>query len=345
MFQTFQKSQTEHKQDTDLDVEEGRSDRTPSEASHCRSLVNGNQAKSASTESGGRKGAVLQEVASKATARSGQDPGPPPDGGLKAWLQVAMGFLVLFTTWGWLNSFGAFQTYYTSTLTESPSTISWIGSIQVWLTFFISACSGRLLDAGLFLPTLFVGSVLQLVGIFLMSLSTQYWHLMLTQGVLTGLGGGIIFCPSIGLIATYFQDNRALAIGLTTLGNSVGGMIYPLIVRELLPEIGFPWTARVLGFVNLACLCLAMCFMRPRLPPRKSGPIVDWKAFKEPVFVLYASGLFFAMSSLYFTLYYVSIALIQAPYSLDSFAHRIWRRLHRLASKQSACHTQTPRSS
>ena len=33
------------------------------------------------------------------TTRSIVDPGPPPDGGWKAWSQVACGWIVLFTTW------------------------------------------------------------------------------------------------------------------------------------------------------------------------------------------------------------------------------------------------------
>jgi MFS family permease len=81
-------------------------------------------------------------------------------------------------------------------------------------------------------PTLFVGGVLQLLGIFMMSLSTKWWQLLLSQGVLTGIGGGIFFCPSMGLIATYFSDHRALAVGIVTTGNSVG-MHIPLRVSEL----------------------------------------------------------------------------------------------------------------
>jgi hypothetical protein len=175
---------------------------------------------------------VLDRVASRITTRSIRDPPPPPDGGLNAWVQVAMGWLIIFVTWGYVNSFGSFQAYYTQVLPESPSTISWIGSIQVFLTFFIGAFSGRLLDAGLFVPTLFVGGVLQLLGIFMMSLSTKWWQLLLSQGVLTGIGGGIFFCPSMGLIATYFSDHRALAVGIVTTGNSVG-MHIPLRVSEL----------------------------------------------------------------------------------------------------------------
>ncbi|KAH7305492.1 major facilitator superfamily domain-containing protein [Stachybotrys elegans] len=231
--------------------------------------------------------------------------GPPPDGGLTAWTQVAMGWLIIFTAWGYVNSFGSFQTYYTSTLPHTPSEISWIGSIQTWLTFFLSAVSGRLLDAGYFLPTVIVGSLCQVVGIFLMSVSTQYWQLMLTQGVLTGIGSGLFFTPSVAIISTYFLKRRAIAVGVATTGNSIGGLVYPLVVRELIPRVGFAWTTRAIGFINLAALGLACTFLRPRLPPRKSGPIIDWSAFKEPVYLAYASGLFFMIWGVFFTLYYL----------------------------------------
>ncbi|KFA62921.1 hypothetical protein S40285_09074 [Stachybotrys chlorohalonatus IBT 40285] len=231
---------------------------------------------------------------------------PPPDGGLDAWTQVAMGWIVIFTTWGYINSFGSFQTYYTSTLPQTPSQISWIGSIQSWLTFVIGAFSGRLLDAGFFVPTLVIGAALQLLGIFLMSVSRSYWHLMLTQGVLTGLGGGLFFTPSLALISTYFQKRRALAIGLATTGNSAGGMIYPLVVREMLPRVGFAWTTRTIGFINLLGLGLTIIFMRPRLPPRKSGAIIDLSAFKEPVYATYVGGLFFLVWAVWFTFYFLA---------------------------------------
>ncbi|RYP42196.1 hypothetical protein DL767_000360 [Monosporascus sp. MG133] len=226
---------------------------------------------------------VLSQVASRMTTRSRPETLPPPDGGVKAWTQVAMAWLVM-----------------------TPSTISWIGSIQTWLTLLIGAFSGRLLDAGLFVPTFLVGSVLQVLGMFLMSVSTEYWHLMLTQGILTGIGGGIFYTPSLALISTYFQSKRGLAVGIATTGNSAGGMIYPLVVRQLIPQVGFAWTARVLAFINLACLATALAFMRPRLPPRKSGPIIELTAFRVPVYVAFVSGLFVSMLGNSYTFYYIA---------------------------------------
>lgn len=248
----------------------------------------------------------LERIGTRRTHQSSIVLPEPPDGGLRAWTQVAMGWIVIFTTWGYVNSFGSFQSYYTSVLPQSSFDISWIGSLQVWLTFFGSAFSGRLLDAGLFVPTFLIGSTMQLLGIFLMSISTKYWHLMLTQGILTGFGGGIIFAPSLALVATYFDKHRGIAIGLVTTGNSLGGLVYPLVVRELLPILGMPWTARVLGFINLTGFCFVAVFMRPRLPPRKSGPIIDWDAFKDKLYISYVAGLFFFVLPVYYTFYYVS---------------------------------------
>jgi hypothetical protein len=42
---------------------------------------------------------ALSRIGSRLSTRDIVDPGPPPDGGLKAWLQVVMGFLVCFATW------------------------------------------------------------------------------------------------------------------------------------------------------------------------------------------------------------------------------------------------------
>ncbi len=248
---------------------------------------------------------TLSRTVSRITNRDVVDPGPAPDGGMKAWTQVACAWMICVTTWGYVNSFGVFQTYYTERLGETRSTVSWVGSIQLWVIFVMSAFSGRALDAGLFIPTLIVGSFIQLIGIFMTSLCRNFWQLLLAQGLCTGLGSGIIFCPAMGLVTTYFTRKRALAIAIVTTGNSFGGGVYPVVVRQLLPKIGFPWTVRILGFLNMAFLLGAIAFMRPRLPPRKSGPLIEWQAFREFPYVALVIGFSFVFGALFFSYYFV----------------------------------------
>jgi hypothetical protein len=61
-----------------------------------------------------------------------------PEGGFRAYLTVFGAFIALFCTFGQMNSFGTYQTWYSDHQLQHlpPSTISWIGSLQLWIFFF-----------------------------------------------------------------------------------------------------------------------------------------------------------------------------------------------------------------
>ena len=152
-----------------------------------------------------------------------------------------MGHLVLINSWGYITSFGLFQSYFASSLDSTPSAISWIGSVQILLVYLIGTFSGRALDAGYYHTTLAVGSFLQVMAVFMTSISTAYWQLFLAQGLCKGLGDGLLFCPTVSLVATYFTKKRVLAMACTASGAATGGIIFPLIAQQLLEKIGFGW--------------------------------------------------------------------------------------------------------
>ena len=156
-------------------------------------------------------------------------PDPPPNGGLTAWTQVAVGHLLVFNGFGYISSFGIFQAYYATTLNRSASDISWVGSIQLFLLFLIGTLSGRAMDAGYFRSLIVSGCALQLLGVFATSWCTQYWQLFLAQGLVQGLGNGLLFTPTVVLVSTYFSTKRAFALGLTACGAPTGGVVFPLV--------------------------------------------------------------------------------------------------------------------
>jgi len=129
---------------------------------------------------------MLTRIASQLSTTDIHDPGPPPDGGAVAWIQALMAHLVLFNTWGYVTSYGVFQSFYVDSLGHPPSDISWVGSVQIFLLFFIGTVSGRATDAGLFKPTLLLGMFFHLLGVFMTSLAGKYWQLFLAQGICTG---------------------------------------------------------------------------------------------------------------------------------------------------------------
>lgn len=195
-------------------------------------------------------------------------------------------------TWGLIGSFGLFQTYYATSLGRPPSDISWIGSLQIFLLFFVGTFTGRLTDAGYFRHIFALGVAFNIVGIFCTSAATSYWQVILAQGICLGLGNGCLFCPTIATASTYFDKKRGIAIGIASSGTATGGLIFPSMMRQLLPSQGFPAAVRAIGFVQVATFAISVPFLKQRIQPRKSGPIVEWAAFKEKAYSFYALGSF-----------------------------------------------------
>ncbi|KAH7127592.1 riboflavin transporter MCH5 [Dactylonectria macrodidyma] len=230
---------------------------------------------------------------------------PPPDGGWAAWAICFAGHLVIMNTWGFIVSFGVFQPYYAEMLDAPPSDISWIGSLQVFLIFFGGTITGRLTDAGYCRSTILTGTVLTVFGTFMVSIGSQYWHLLLAQGVCMGLGSACLFTPAISVISTYFEKKTSIAIGLAASGSVTGGLVFPSMARQLLPRIGFGWCMRAIAFVQLGTLIVSNILIKPRVPARKKGPMVEWAAFKELDYTFFAIGMFFNFWGLYFAFYYL----------------------------------------
>jgi MFS family permease len=229
---------------------------------------------------------------------------------MQAWLAVACTHLVVMNTWGFITSFGLFQTHYTSSLGRPPSDISWIGSLQIFLLFFVGALTGRLTDAGYFRHVFAAGAAFQVVGIFTASVATRYWQVLLAQGVCMGLGNGCLFCPCISTLSTYFSRRRGIAMGIAASGTATGGLVFPSMVRQLLPTQGFAAAMRAIGYVQLATFAVALLGLKRRIPARRSGPLVEWRAFKEGEYTLFAAGSF-------------SVSL--APRSFGGGKFRFWR--------------------
>ena len=61
----------------------------------------------------------------------------------------------------------------------------------------------------------------------MLSLSTEYYQIILSQGVCLGIGSGILYVPSLALVAASFTTKRPLAVTLVTAGSSIGMVIVP----------------------------------------------------------------------------------------------------------------------
>ncbi|KAI2629907.1 major facilitator superfamily domain-containing protein [Hypoxylon sp. NC1633] len=211
----------------------------------------------------------------------------------KAWLYVLATFFMFINAWGLTQTFGAFEEYYVSTLLSgtSPSSISWIGSVQVFLVITLGAFTGPLFDAGYLRPLIVAGCFLIVLGMATLSLATQFWQVFLAQALAVGLGAGLIYVPSLALISTLFPEStRPWAIGCVNSGGSVGGIIYTFMFRNLLPSIGFGWAVRAIALVNLVLSLAALAILAPHRvhKPEHKRALFDLRALREPSFLMFA---------------------------------------------------------
>jgi MFS transporter, MCT family, aspergillic acid transporter len=87
------------------------------------------------------------------------------------------------------------------------------------------------------------------------------------------------------LVASWFDKKRGLAYGIATSGSSFGGVILPIMISRLIPQIGFPWAMRAAAFMVLGMLVFANATVASRLPPDPKplsrqtifGPFLDIK--------------------------------------------------------------------
>ncbi|PMD18012.1 MFS general substrate transporter [Hyaloscypha hepaticicola] len=241
----------------------------------------------------------------KSNSLSDIDTNPTPDGGLTAWTVTIMAHMTAFNTFGFVNAYGVLQTYYVSRFGLPPSTVSWIGSVCAFLMFFTSTFSGRLTDAGYFHQTLLVGTFIQLLGFFSASFARNYWQILLSHGICIGLGGGLVFIPAMSLVGTYFTKRRSLALAISAIGNSFGGLIFSAILQSLLPKLGYGWTMRVCGFVVMGSMIPANFLLKPRRIKRTKAPLIDWSAFGEPIYACFATGMLFCMVGMWIPVFYL----------------------------------------
>ncbi|KAI0292944.1 MFS general substrate transporter [Multifurca ochricompacta] len=251
----------------------------------------------------------IQQLQPPATNSSVYD---VPDGGTLAWLQVLASFFVLMNTWGIINTFGAYQTFYEVDLlrSHSPSAISWIGSIQGCLLSIVGALTGPISDAGHTRALLLAGSFLVVLGTVMTSLVEQYYQAFLAQGVCFGIGAGMLFVPSVAVVSTYFEKHRSFAVGVLASGSSLGGVIYPAIFHQLQPKIGFGWATRVIALAALVTLTITNLATRQRVLPTMRRKLFDVSALHEAPFVLCTMGIFFGFVGLYIPFFFIT------PYAL-----------------------------
>ena len=148
----------------------------------------------------------------------------------------------------------------------------------------------------------------------MLSFAKEYYQVFLSQGICIGLGGGLLYVPSLALISHSFKDKRELAFSIVTCGIGLGmflppltpregdscsgGVIYTAAFQSLLPQLGFPQTVRALAFIALGVFALSIPTLiltsppKPRQATTQRRKLFDAQALRDLPFLAYSLSSF-----------------------------------------------------
>ncbi|XP_017465748.1 PREDICTED: uncharacterized protein LOC108358778 isoform X2 [Rhagoletis zephyria] len=186
----------------------------------------------------------------------------PPDGGY-GWLIVFGAFSVQFWVAGLVKSYGVLYVEIMETFPSSTATVaSWIPAILSALCLVLAPVSSALCQRFSCRSVVFVGGLFCALGLMLSYFATSLLHLLITFGVLTGIGGGLSTTPGVVIVSQYFDKHRALANGICVSGTAAGSFILPVLIKHLAEAFGFHGTILILGCCMFH-VCVSATLYRP----------------------------------------------------------------------------------
>lgn len=107
-----------------------------------------------------------------------------------------------------------------------------------------------------------VGGFIGSLGLILSSFADNIYHLYFTFGLMTGIGLGLGYIPSITIVGFYFRRYQSMAVGFAASGVGVGTFIFPPLIRFLNDTYGWRGSILLIGGISLN-LIVVSAFFRP----------------------------------------------------------------------------------
>ncbi|KAL5405559.1 hypothetical protein PMIN03_008354 [Paraphaeosphaeria minitans] len=216
----------------------------------------------------------------------------------KIWLACAM---QTFWVQGINQSFGIFQAHYGSEKAfhdgiirrEDQMQRAAIAGIQALgnggiVAIFAMLFFPRLPLMGRHIKTLCgVAAIFATLGFALAATCTNIWFLLLTQGLLVGIGNGVFFNVLSAILPEYFTNKAGLAQGSVLSCGGFGGLALSLSLPKILDSVGSRWTLGFMSILSAFFLGVSSCLAVPprKCHKRRTKP-VGWGTFKNPTFTL-----------------------------------------------------------
>ncbi|CAK1550128.1 unnamed protein product [Leptosia nina] len=221
---------------------------------------------------GGVKSARNENSAQVESREGSESQSPPPDGGW-GWMVVFASFMIHIVTDGMTYSFGVFYEEFLTYFNEGKGKTAWIVSILVGVTLSSGPVSSSFVNRWGCRSVTVAGACLSAVCVVLSAFANNITTLILTIGVGTGIGFGLIYLPAIVSVTVWFERYRSLATGIAVCGSGLGTFLFAPITSALITNYGWRGAMAIIGAFILNCIPLGLMF-RP-VPERPRTPVTE----------------------------------------------------------------------
>ncbi|KAL9483484.1 hypothetical protein ACSS6W_002273 [Trichoderma asperelloides] len=233
------------------------------------------------------------------------------------WVVVAAVWLILAHSFGINSMFGVFLAFYLANdhfPGATPLQFAFVGGLSFSVAFIASPFATILLrNIGLRM-TVITGGLFISGAYVAASFSKTIWELILSQGVCYGIGMGICYTATAGLIAKWFKKRRALANGIATGGTGFGGLTYSLAANAMIQRMGIAWTFRIMAIICFVVLISSALFLKDL---DKGATKTTLTAFDRSLFKLPDFWLFLGWGWL------SSLGYVAVVFSLSAYAQQV----------------------
>ncbi len=184
------------------------------------------------------------------------------------WVIVTSAFLITFITCGVNFSYGVFFLPIVNEFGWSRG----LGSVVMLVAGLAYAITlpltGILADRYGYKWVMAVSAGCLSLGLILSSWITELWQLYIFTGLLVGLSISASFAIPVALVSLWFNKRQGLAVGIATLGISLGTATIPVLISYLISTTGWR-PALLMAGIAVAVICIPATLMM-RNPPRIS---------------------------------------------------------------------------
>ena len=184
----------------------------------------------------------------------------------KRWIILVAGCFInlcLGSIYAWSVFSGAMAEYFNSTMgmKVTPADLAIVYTIANSVGPVTMICGGWFNDKIGPKKVILVGGIMWGLGMFLSGFATSIGFLIVTYGLIGGLGLGMAYGSTISTCVKFFPDKRGLVGGITTAVYGMSSVILPPVVTVVVKNTDATFAFKAVGIVFMVLIAVSCMFL------------------------------------------------------------------------------------